>query len=118
MHQAPDVISELRKKNKLGKTVILQLGTNGSFTEKQLLKTLDSLEGTEMIILMNTRVPRPWETVVNETLTKVSGPYQNIKLVDWYSASSGHNEYFRSDGVHLNQAGIKAYADIIIKALM
>ncbi|MDF3000836.1 MAG: putative acyltransferase [Bacillota bacterium] len=117
MHQAPDVISGLEKEGKLGKTVIIELGSNGSFTEKQLANTLDSLKGAEQIILVNTRVPRPWETGVNDTIGKVAQSYPNVKLIDWYSASNGHNEYFYSDGVHLNQKGAEAYGNLIVEAL-
>ncbi len=117
MHQAPDVISGLQNEGKLGKMVIIELGTNGSFTEKQLMKTLDSLAGTEKIVLVNTRVPRPWESVVNETLIKVTECYSNTKMIDWYSASSGHDDYFYPDGVHLNKTGAEAYGEIMIEAL-
>jgi hypothetical protein len=97
--------------------VIVELGTNGSFTEKQLAKTLDALEGTGEIVLVNTRVPKPWETVVNETLVKVAESYPNTMLIDWYSASGGHDDYFYPDGVHLNRTGAEAYAEIIIETL-
>ena len=80
VYQAPDVMAKLQKEGKLGKTVILELGTNGSFTEKQLMKTLDSLQGTAEIVLVNTRVPKPWETVVNETLSKVAESYPKTRL--------------------------------------
>lgn len=118
MYQAADVIAGLKKEGKLRKTVIIELGTNGSFTEKQLAKTLESLEDTEQIVLVNTRVPRPWETVVNETLAKVLESYPNVKLVDWYSASSGHDDYFYPDGVHLNRAGAEAFGEIMAEALI
>ncbi len=118
MYQAPDVISRLQKEGKLGKIVIIELGTNGAFTEKQLTKTLDSLKGTGEIVLVNTRVPKPWEAVVNETLGKVAESYPNTKLIDWHSASSGHDDYFYPDGVHLTQAGAEAYGETMIAALI
>jgi peptidoglycan/LPS O-acetylase OafA/YrhL len=118
MHEAPELISRLREEGNLGQTVILELGTNGSFTEKQLAETLDSLQEVQKIVLVNTRVPRPWETAVNETLAKVSASYPNTTLIDWYSASSGHDDYFYPDGVHLNRTGADAYCDIMIKALV
>ncbi|SHI26793.1 acyltransferase family protein [Desulfosporosinus lacus] len=118
MYQAPDLISKLQKEGKLGKIVIIELGTNGSFTEKQLTKTLDSLQRTEEILLVNTRVPKPWESVVNETLTKVAESYPNTKLIDWHLLSSGHEDYFYPDGVHLTQSGMKAYGEILIEALI
>lgn len=117
MHQATDVIEALKRQGKLRKTVILGLGTNGSFTEKQLIKVLDCLADAEQIILINTRVPRPWESVVNDTLTKTLEAYPDIKLIDWYTASKGRNDYFKSDGVHLNETGVKAYTEVIMEAL-
>lgn len=113
MYQAPDVISEFREQGKLGEIVIIELGTNGSFTEKQLREMLDSLGETEQIILVNTRVPRPWEGLVNQTFAQVVKDYPKAVLLDWYSASSGHNEYFYQDGVHLNQVGAQVYASLV-----
>ncbi|SDI15709.1 acyltransferase family protein [Desulfosporosinus hippei] len=118
MYQAPDLISRLEEEDKLGKIVMLELGTNGSFTDKQLRKTLDSLERAEEILLVNTRVPKPWEREVNETLTKVAESYPNIKLIDWHLLSSGHEEYFYPDGVHLTQSGVQAYGEIVLEALI
>ncbi|KGK92041.1 acyltransferase [Desulfosporosinus sp. HMP52] len=118
MYQAPDLISRLEDEAKLRKIVMLELGTNGSFTEKQLRKTLDSLERAEEILLVNTRVPKPWEREVNETLTKVAESYSNIKLIDWHLLSSGHEEYFYPDGVHLTESGVQAYGEILLEALI
>ncbi|TGE37456.1 acetyltransferase [Desulfosporosinus fructosivorans] len=118
MHQAPDVMAKLQKEGELGNIVIIELGSNGAFTEKQLMQTLDSLQGTTEIVLVNTRVPKPWETVVNETLSKVAESYPKTRLIDWYSASSGHGDYFYSDGVHLTQTGVEAYGELLIEALI
>jgi lysophospholipase L1-like esterase len=55
--------------------------------------------------------------VVNETLAKVAACYPKVRLIDWYSASSGHEDYFSSDGVHLKKAGAEAYGEAIMKGL-
>ena len=46
-----------------------------------------------------------------------AGLWSLVTLIDWYSASSGRNEYFYSDGVHLNRKGAAAYSDLIIEAV-
>lgn len=115
MYEASDLISELQELDKLRKIVIIELGTNGFFTEEQLFKTLDSLEGVERIVLVNARVPKPWQNAINETLAKIAKSYPRTGLVDWYGASSDHNEYFYPDGVHLNPTGAEAYAEILIQ---
>ncbi|MEG6513784.1 acyltransferase family protein [Desulforamulus ruminis] len=118
MYQAPEVIARLQEEGKLGRTVVIELGTNGSFTEKQLTEALDSLQGTAEIVLVNTRVPKPWEGVVNETLKKVAESYPKARLIDWHSVSSGHDDYFYSDGVHLTRTGVAAYREMLIEALL
>ncbi|HHV65180.1 MAG TPA: acyltransferase family protein [Peptococcaceae bacterium] len=117
MYEAIDVITELQAQGKVGKIVIIGLGTNGSFTAEQLTKTLDSLQGVEQIVLLNSRVPRPWQDVVNQTLAEVAKTYPRTKLVDWFTASKGHNEYFYKDGVHLNPTGAEAYAELLIREI-
>lgn len=118
MYQAPDAIARLREEGKLGKIVIIQLGTNGSFSEKQLQETLESLQGSAKILLVNTRVPKPWEGEVNETLRLAAQSYPKTRLIDWHSASSGHKDYFYADGVHLTQVGVEAYGEMMVEALL
>ncbi|MED1724405.1 acyltransferase family protein [Brevibacillus parabrevis] len=115
MAQAPDVIKALRAKGQLGSRVIIELGTNGSFSKGQLDKLLKALDGVDQVILINTRVPRPWESVVNETLAEVAAAHPNMTLIDWHSASAGKNTYFYKDGVHLNSEGARAYALLVAK---
>ncbi len=117
MYDAPEIIDGLREKGMLKDTVIVGLGTNGAFTEKQLCKTLNCLEGAREILLVNSRVPKPWEAAVNKALKKAAEEYSNVRLIDWHNVSSGHDEYFYKDGVHLNRKGAEAYCKMIKEAL-
>lgn len=113
MYQAPKVIENLKEQGLLGKTVVIELGTNGAFTKDQFMDILNLLGQERRIVIVNTRVPKPWESVVNQILVQVAAAHPEIKLVDWHSASSGHNDYFYPDGVHLKQAGIQAYTTLV-----
>lgn len=117
MSQAPEAIAALKAQGRLGNRVIIELGTNGSFSKGQLDKLLQALDGVEQIIVINTRVPKPWESVVNQTLAEVAAAHPNIKLIDWHAASTGKNSYFYKDGVHLNSEGARAYALLVASAL-
>lgn len=117
MSQAPDTIAALKAQGRLGNRVIIELGTNGSFSKGQLDKLLKALNGVEQIIVINTRVPKPWESVVNQTLADVEAAHPNVKLIDWHAASAGKNSYFYKDGVHLNSEGARAYALLVASAL-
>lgn len=117
MSEASGVIKGLKSKGKLGNCVVIELGTNGPFTKKQLTSLLDTIGKDKKIVLVNTRVPRPWEKVVNSTLKEVASEFPNTTLVDWYAASAGKNSYFSPDGVHLNPKGAKNYASLIVRHL-
>ncbi|MCJ8014860.1 acetyltransferase [Paenibacillus sp. KQZ6P-2] len=116
MWEAPDLIASLRSEGKLGDQVVIELGTNGAFNSKQLNKLLDSLQDVRKVVLVNTRVPRNWERVVNSSLKKAADAYPNTTLVDWHAASSGKS-YFEADGVHLKPEGAKVLAGLIADEL-
>lgn len=109
----PQVIENLREQDALGQTVVIALGSNGTITEGQFADILNLLGPERQVVLVNTRVPKPWEGVVNQILAEVAAADPQIKLVDWYAASSGHDEYFYPDGVHLRPEGIEAYTTLL-----
>ncbi|MDG0793682.1 acyltransferase family protein [Cohnella ginsengisoli] len=117
MREAPDEIDALKRNGQLGSRVVVELGTNGSFTKKQLTKLLDALAGADEVILMNTRVPRKWQDTVNGMLDDIAPDYPNVSIGDWYGASGGHDEYFGKDGVHLGKTGSQAYAKLVADLL-
>ncbi|OBZ10172.1 acyltransferase family protein [Bacillus sp. FJAT-26390] len=114
---AADVIEELKKNNKLGATVIIELGTNGSFTTKQLSKLLDAIGPDREILMVNTRVPRKWQDSVNKMLAETADNADNVTLVDWYTASKGKKDFFYADGVHLKRHGAEFYANMLAEAI-
>ncbi|MGS3978163.1 acyltransferase family protein [Staphylococcus pseudintermedius] len=96
--------------------VVLELGTNGDFTEEQLNSLLEQF-GEADIYLVNTRVPRSYESHVNQVLAKAAKKRANVTLVDWYSRSENHTEYFAPDGIHLQPPGVRALTNSIIQAI-
>lgn len=112
MAEVPEVIKQLESSGQLGEKVIIQLGTNGPFVKTDLLNLIRSLENKQ-VYLVNCRVPRAWESTVNRTLEEVVTSMPNTVLVDWYSASTGHPEFFANDGVHLTRVGGETYANLI-----
>ncbi len=117
VYQVPQVIKDLQARGALGNTVVIEVGSNGPFTEKQFAEILNLLGNDRRLVLINARVPKPWESAVNQDLARITAAHPNAALMDWYGASSGHDEYFRNDGVHLLEAGAKAYASLLLDTL-
>ncbi|MED0967162.1 acyltransferase family protein [Bacillus paramycoides] len=117
LSKAISVVEQLKNEGNLGNYVIIGLGTNGAFTTEQLVSLINLIGNERKIIFINTRVPRPWESIVNERLKVTTSKYPNITLVDWYAASAGKRDYFAPDGVHLTKVGAEAYAALVAKAV-
>ncbi|MGG2024904.1 acyltransferase family protein [Gottfriedia sp. S16(2024)] len=115
--EASAIIQQAKSTNSLGNTVVIELGTNGPFTVKQMSSLIELIGKDRKILFVNTRVPRPWESFVNKTLREGSSKYPNTRVVDWYSASANHNSYFSPDGVHLKPNGAKVFATLLINAI-
>ncbi|GIN96050.1 putative peptidoglycan O-acetyltransferase YrhL [Siminovitchia terrae] len=99
------------------KAVIIQLGANGYFTNNQIDTLLDAFSNSH-IYLVNTRVPRSWESNVNNAFYKKAQEKDNVTLVDWYSEAIEHPEYFAVDGVHLEAKGVDALTDLINQSII
>ncbi len=112
---AIDVSYSYKKFNTKGSAVLIELGTNGPFTEAQLNKLLDRFNQAD-VYLVNTRVPRGWESEVNQSIQNASSR-ENVTVIDWYSVAVNHNNYFGSDGVHLTKSGSQAYVNLALNAM-
>ncbi|PFZ21488.1 acyltransferase family protein [Bacillus wiedmannii] len=117
LSKAIPVVEQLKNEGNLGNNVIIGLGTNGAFTTEQLVSLIKVIGNERKIIFINTRVPRPWESIVNERLKATVTKYPNVTLVDWYAASAGKKDYFAPDGVHLTNVGAEAYAALVAKVV-
>ncbi|MCR8982409.1 acyltransferase family protein [Brevibacillus laterosporus] len=117
MSQAQEVINQLRAQGKLGDSIIIELGTNGPFNKDKFRIFLQSLSGEKQIMIVNTRVPREWQDIVNANLSEVANEFSNVKMIDWYSASEGKDDYFYQDGVHLKPEGAKYFASLLVESV-
>lgn len=112
-----DIARGMEAENRLGKVVLIGLGTNGPITgyyedeTKALLKYLGS---NREIFWVNTYAPDlEWEKSNNEYLEKLAKENSNITIIDWYSEASKHPEWLSDDGVHPNDLGIENFARIV-----
>lgn len=113
MYKAAQIVEGFKSNNKLGDYLVIGLGSNGAFNSQQLKSLVQSIDSKVRIILITTRVPKPWESTVNEALKTIDQEFKNVTLIDWYKYSAGHAEYFEPDGVHLTKIGSEFYASLI-----
>ncbi|MCO7126877.1 acetyltransferase [Sporolactobacillus shoreicorticis] len=115
--EAFNTVNQLKQQGKLKQTVVIELGTNGPFTQEQMDELIGLIGSDKNIILINTRVPRQWETIVNQVIQKTDNDHENVISVDWHQASEGQSNYIGDDGVHLSVTGAKKYSELIVQAI-
>jgi len=117
----PNAIAERiqlrRAENKLGKVVVIHMGTNGTMREDVLRTAMEGLTDRERVVVVNIRVPRAWMKPNNEIIAETVAEFPNVRFVDWAAASKGKKKYFAPDGVHLTKTGGKVFADLINEAI-
>mgnify|MGYP000826077795 CR=1 FL=1 len=96
----------------LGNPIIFNLGTNGDCSYQCKVNILNTC-GDRDIFWINTVN----YTDVNERLVNLSKEYSNLHVIDWYSISKGHSEYFAYDGIHLTGIGRKVYTKSIYDSI-
>ncbi|MDR2975893.1 MAG: acetyltransferase [Streptococcaceae bacterium] len=99
------------------KAILIDLGVNGEIDESDISGIMKISAGRP-VFWVNVRVPRSWEAEDNAVLAMAAKNYPNLHVLDWHSIAVNHPEYFVSDQVHLTNAGITAYVQLITLAVL
>jgi hypothetical protein len=115
--QVQAAVGGLRAEGAVGDRLIVELGTNGPYSAAQLESLVESFGPMHRVVFVNTRVPRPWQDQVNATIATVAQKIPNATVVDWYADSALYPQDFYPDGVHLDPAGARYYASLLVQAV-
>lgn len=115
------IAQKMNSEARLGKVVLIGLGTNGPITgyyepdTKALIKYLGK---DREIFWVNVYGPNlEWQNTNNRYLEKLAEENSNITIIDWYSLISKHPEWLAEDGIHPNNKGVEAYAKLVRESM-
>lgn len=114
-----EVTQSLAAQGRLGNIVVIALGTNGPIAgaERYAVQTNELLEylgPNRHIFWVNVYCPKlTWQQTNNDCIRDMPIAHPNVTVVDWYRLVKDHPEWLTSDGIHPNDEGIKAYANLI-----
>ena len=114
---ADDVARDLRTEGQLGDVVVLHLGTNGPFNSTTFDEVMTELSDRQEVFVLTIRVPRRWETQVNQAIESGLERWPNVKVIDYFTFGKEHPEYYVEDRVHMTVTGQKAYAAFLKKEI-
>lgn len=110
--KAGTILNELNEKNMLGNPIIINLGANGDCStacKQEIMKNC----GNRKVYWLNTTNNQD----TNIRLKNFASSYANLHIIDWYTISLGHSEYFYADEIHLTGIGRKVYTEVIFNAI-
>ncbi|CZQ81171.1 acyltransferase family protein [Trichococcus collinsii] len=110
LYQTSAVVVALEKREQLHDTVVVFLGSNGTFTRTQMETFIEEIGTSRDLFFLTTNVPRIWKDSVNEQLMLAESNHSNVHILDWNAYSSEHDEWLLEDRVHPNPTGAKQLA--------
>ncbi|MEQ1872636.1 MAG: acyltransferase family protein [Ilumatobacteraceae bacterium] len=119
-YNVAEVIELLRAANQLGRTVVIQTGTNGSVADETFDRIMAALppDLTPHVIFLTVRAPRSWIADNNERIRALPLRFPNVVVLDWHAESAGIKDLLSMDGFHLRTMEAKQiYANLIFDAI-
>ena len=107
-----DVVGWYEREGLIPSTLVVHAGTNGIFSDEDLDKLFE-IAGDRKVVLVNAKVGRPWQELVNQRLAAAADRHPNAVLVDWFGLATQHPDWFANDGTHLRPSGAAAFAELI-----
>ena len=115
---ALQIFNYYRSTKQLGSTVVIHLGTNGTTKEAIFDRLLKPLADVKRVIVLTIRVPtREYEKINNDIIYALPNHYPNVRVLDWYTISKSHPEWFSKDKVHPNALGQDQYVAAVVGAI-
>ncbi len=116
--EALQVFNYYKSVNELGENVVIHLGTNGTTKETTFDRVLGALRDVDRVLVLTVRVPgREYQNINNEIINALPLKYPNVTILDWLAHAKEKDDWFASDGIHLNKVGLEEYVGFIMKGL-
>jgi hypothetical protein len=117
-----NIVGQYRASGQIGKTIVIQVGTNGPVlqaTYDQIMSFLPAGEVEQVVFLTVWAPGRAWIEGNNQIIWSLPSAYPNVTVLDWAGlVSSGQVPGLAGDGIHLGQASAKQfYANYIFGIL-
>ena len=121
--RAPSVLELVKARGAaLGPTVIVAVGYNDFEDEyaESIESALDALgrAGVRAVLWPTLRAARHPYLTMNDAIRAAAERHPEMRIIDWNLYSRSHPDWFQSDGIHLNQAGVGWMATLFGQALV
>ena len=110
-------INSYAEQDVLGDIVVVTVPVDEILHEGDLDPVFEAVGAEKTLYIVNGRIAQFWCKDNNEIIAKAVSEHPNAILIDWYTASTGHDDYYEEDGIYLTLLGQKAYAETIATSM-
>jgi lysophospholipase L1-like esterase len=107
-----DILARRKRKHRLPRVVIVELGTNWVVTRADTRRALRILDPGQKLVLVTPRTSADARDARVMRRVARNHPHR-VCLADWRRASAGHPEWAPGDGIHLSASGIAAFTHLL-----
>lgn len=114
--QALEVLKGYIKQGVVGDIVIIASFSNIPTTD-DVMDALVEACGDREVFLVNARILANERVQINKGIDDCAKRHDNVHVIDWFSVSNEHDDWFYADGEHLTPEGQPVYVDTITNAI-
>jgi hypothetical protein len=104
------MLAQRRRVGRLPRVAILALGANGPIERGAVRRALRVMGPRRILGLVTPRRSPQSEAAVRWAARRYG---DRVLLIDWVAFSAGHGSWFGGDGLHVGDAGARAFADLV-----
>jgi len=118
MVEGMGILDQLGAQDEIRDYVVLGLATNAGVTVAQFDKIIEMVGPNRTVIMVNAYGNRSWIPGGNQQIEEAAAKYPGqIVIADWDGLIAEHPEYIGGDGIHANNVGKEAYANLVLETL-
>lgn len=117
LYSSPATLEDLISKGKMSDRVVTLLGTNGTFSQKQLDEYIRILGEDRELYFVTIFAPVKWNNEVNQQLHDAKIRHANVHIIDWYELAKNHADWFYEDKIHPNNQGAEELAKFLLESI-
>ncbi len=111
----PGLLFTFAKSGTLGRSIVVDLGTNGGISAS-VIDTMLRIAGGRRVVMVTNHCPFcSWTSAGNAIMRLACTRQRNCVVADWDSLARTHPTWFAGDGVHMaiGGKGAQAYAHLV-----
>jgi len=115
--QGARLVRDERKQAGPAPIVVVHLGNNGRFLDRELITLVDDLADAQLIVLSHLSSPNSFATGVNALIDTVAATHSNVAVLDWDAIVAANPKILYRDHLHMRPAGADLYAEALVELI-